>query len=89
MDAIYRRPARKNPIAPTISYFQAIQRKIIKMNTGMLCISKPRKQLRKLLQESKTSRENIAKNNMNMIEIILGVQYIQPFFMFLLIYLDL
>jgi len=53
-----------------------------RIKTGRLCINKPREQLEKLLHESKTSRENKARNNKKIIVSILGVQNSHPEILF-------
>jgi hypothetical protein len=44
------------------------------MITGILCMKSPRRQLKKLSQLSKTSKEKIVRNKMKRIEIIRGVR---------------
>ena len=68
-------PARIKAIPPTISYFQEIDRTITKINTGILCINNPINMSPKLDADSKTSKENRAKNSINKILNILGIQY--------------
>ena len=84
---IYNNPAKIKAIPPTISYFQDIHKIINKINTGILCINNPNNIWEKLNPGSKTSKENIAKNNRNIIDKILGVQYTNLmvfFFIFIL-----
>lgn len=76
MNAIYNIPANMKKIPPTISYFQDTNRTTNKRNTGMLCMNNPNAQSTKLVQESNTSNENIARNKRNKIDRILGVQNI-------------
>ena len=72
---IYNNPARINAIPPTISYFHDINRTINKINTGILCMNNPNTVCQKLNSPEKTSNDINAKNNMNIIDKILGVQY--------------
>jgi hypothetical protein len=71
----YNVPAKIKVIPPTISRFQDINRTIDKTNTGILCINNPNAVSQKPNFISKTSKENIAKNSIKMIDKILGVQY--------------
>jgi hypothetical protein len=61
---------------PTISYFQDISRTNNKINVGILCINNPNTVPQKPNFMSKISKENKVKNNMKIIDKILGVQYI-------------
>ncbi len=61
-------------IPPTISYLQEINKTINRISTGILCMNNPINISLKVDAESKTSNENIAKNSMNKIDKILGVQ---------------
>lgn len=67
-------PSIKNIIAPTLSFFQDKINMTTKINDGILCINNPSNISQKLDAESNTSNENIARNNTNIIIIILGVQ---------------
>jgi len=73
---IYNNPARINAIPPTISYFHDIIKTTNKIITGILCMNNPINVCQKLNSEEKTSNDINAKNNMNIIDKILGVQYI-------------
>ena len=72
---IYNNPAVKKVIAPTISCFQVITKRIVKIKTGILCMNNPKRICPKLASGVITSNENKAKNKINKIENILGVQY--------------
>lgn len=61
------------------SRFQPSHKLMARIKTGTLCINKPRAISQKPEAESKTSRENIARNRRNITERIRGVQKIQSF----------
>jgi hypothetical protein len=61
-------------IAPTSSCFQAIMRRPVRIKTGMLCIIRPMMISPTLRPGSITSKENMARNRINRIDKILGVQ---------------
>lgn len=82
--AIYKKPANAKVIAPTISCFHDIIKTIDKIMDGILCINKPINVCQKFNPESKISKENSAKNKINMIDKILGAQYINLFVYFVL-----
>ncbi len=67
-------PRVKKIIPPTKSFFQDIIKITNKTRDGRLCINNPINISLKFEAESKTSRENIAKNSANKINNILGVQ---------------
>jgi len=71
---IYNNPAKIKKIPPTISYFQDITRMINKKREDKLCINNPSIVPQKPRFISKISRENNAKNKINIIDKILGVQ---------------
>jgi hypothetical protein len=66
-------------IPPTKSCFHEINKMNNKMREGILCINNPPRQLKKLLQLSKTSNEKIAKKRRKIIRTIRGVQKINLF----------
>lgn len=70
----YSIPASENAIAPTISYFQDMNKIINKINDGMLCSKSMINASPKLDAESKTSKENKDKNSINTMARIRGVQ---------------
>jgi hypothetical protein len=79
---IYNNPAKIKAIPPTISYFQEINKTTNNMIVGILCINNPSTVSQKLNSEEKTSNDINAKKNMNIIDKILGVQYINfPIFL--------
>lgn len=73
--AMYKNPANMKTIPPTISRFHDIMRTASKMSAGILCMNNPKTICQKLNPGEKTSNENIAKKQMNNIDKILGVQY--------------
>lgn len=75
-------PAKIKAIPPTISRFQDISKIIDRINTGILCIINPNIVPQKLKFDSKTSKENIAKNRIKIIDRILGDQYKNLFILF-------
>ena len=79
---IYNIPAKIKAIPPTISYFQDINRTANRINTGILCIRNPTTICQKLNSGEMTSNENNAKKHINIIDKILGVQYINLFIFF-------
>jgi hypothetical protein len=70
----YSNPALMKVTTPTSSCFQAITRRTIRINTGMLCIIRPIMISPTLRPGSITSKENMARNMINKIDKILGVQ---------------
>lgn len=70
----YNDPAKIKNIAPTISCFQDINKIIDNINTGILCIKRPIIISFAVAVGVITSNENKAKNNMKIIDNILGVQ---------------
>lgn len=71
---IYINPAKTNIIPPTISYFHDIINTINNINARMLCINKPIIISLVVAPGINTSSENNAKNIINNIDKILGVQ---------------
>lgn len=71
---IYSSPARIKVIPPTISYFRDINRTTNKTRAGILCINNAPSVCQRLNSREKTSNDINAKNNMNIIDKILGVQ---------------
>lgn len=81
---IYNNPAEINVIAPTNLCFQDMITRISKINAGILCINKARAISQKLKFSAKTSNEKSIKNKMNIIDKILGVQYINLLIFFII-----
>jgi len=79
---IYNIPAKIKTTPPTISCFQDIDRTANRINTGILCINNPTTICQKLNSGEITSNENNAKKHINIIDRILGVQYINLFIFF-------
>jgi len=79
---IYNIPAKIKIIPPTISCFQDINKTANRINTGILCINNPTTICQKLNSGEITSNENNAKKHINIIDKILGVQYINLFIFF-------
>lgn len=69
---IYKIPARKNIIAPTISCFRAIHKIIPKKITGILCSNNHKIIFRNDQPPSKTSNEKMAKKQRKQIVSTLG-----------------
>jgi len=70
----YKTPAKIKAMPPTISCFQDINRTINKISAGILCMNNPRIVSQKPNPVPRTSKENIAKNRMKMIDRVLGAQ---------------
>ena len=71
---MYNNPAMAKVIAPTISCFQEIIKRIVKIKTGILCMNNPKIICQMLDSGEITSNENKAKNKINIIDNILGAQ---------------
>jgi len=84
---IYNIPAKIKTIPPTISCFQDINRTINKTNAGILCTNNPNTVSQKPNFMSKTSKENMAKNSIKIIDKILGVQYTNLFIFFSILFI--
>lgn len=74
-DTICATPARMKATPPTISYFQDMNKTSNKTSEGILWRNKSINISLKLDADSKTSRENIPKKAINIIDRIRGVQY--------------
>jgi len=80
---MYDNPARVKAMPPTISRFQDSNRIINSSNTGILCINRPNSICPKLNPGAITSKENNAKKQINTMDRIRGVQYINLFIFFI------
>jgi hypothetical protein len=85
---IYNIPAKIKTTPPIISYRQDINKTTSNINAGILCMNNPTDICQKLNPGEITSNESSAKKHINIIDKILGVQYINLLIFFpILIYL--
>ena len=81
---MYSNPAKKNVIAPTISFFQEIIKTAVRINTGILCNRNAKIVCQNVKPVPKTSKDIKAINAMRSIDKILGVQYMNLLIFFII-----